>query len=426
MKIKYGSLCSGIEAATVAWHQLGWVPAWYSEIDKFASAVLMHHYPHIPNLGDMTLVGRKIENSEIDAPDVLVAGTPCQAFSIAGLRNSLSDQRGQLTLECIRIINTIDSTRLIRNNEPAVFVWENVRGVLNTKDNAFGNFIGGLAGAGCELHPAIGTKWPDAGVIVGPQRTIAWRVFNAEYFGLAQRRQRVFLVASARKGFDPAEVLFEFGGVRRDIAPRRDQEKETTGTIRAGIEDTGYISAIASNAPVRTLCAGDSHGVGNQMFWEGKVIAQAFESYCMANGQSRASINYGICPTLTCNHEAPIATVYAIPGNWVGRSPQHGGNGVMPTPELSPCLTTTDRHAVAGLLLDNKWLGVRRLTPLEYERLQGFPDNYTRIAYRNKPVFDCPDSPRYKALGNSMPVPVMAWIGQRIDSYLKTGKVANV
>ena len=211
----FGSVCSGIEAASVAWHPLGWKAAWLAEIEPFPSAVLAHHYPDTPNLGDMTKISARVLTGDVVAPDVLVGGTPCQAFSVAGLREGLNDGRGQLTIKYMELANAIDFIRQRRGEEPAVIVWENVPGVLSDKTNAFGCFLAGLAGESVELKPA-GGKWSNAGCVFGPQRTVAWRVLDAQYFGVAQRRRRVFVVASARKGFDPATVLFEWDGVRRD------------------------------------------------------------------------------------------------------------------------------------------------------------------------------------------------------------------
>jgi len=222
MSITYGSVCSGIESASVAWEPLGMSPLWFAEIEKFPSAVLAHHWPQVPNLGDMTMIADLIKCGMIPAPELLVGGTPCQAFSVAGNRESLDDDRGQLTLEYVRLLNAIDEQR----EQPAVCVWENVPGVLNTKDNAFGCFLGELAGSGCELQPPNGKRWGNAGLINGPRRPIAWRILDAQFFGVAQRRRRVFVVASARDGFDPGQVLFEFDGVRRDIEPSREAEQD--------------------------------------------------------------------------------------------------------------------------------------------------------------------------------------------------------
>lgn len=220
MNITYGSVCSGIEAASTAWESLGFRPEWFSEIEAFPSAVLAHHWPQVTNLGDMTKIAERIRSGEIAAPDVLVGGTPCQAFSVAGARKGLADDRGQLTISYGELADAIDDTRTAAGKQPAIIVWENVPGVLSSKDNAFGAFLGLLAGEDCELQPP-GKKWTNAGFVSGPKRTIAWRVLDAQYFGVAQRRRRVFVVASARTDFDPKKVLFESEGVRRDTPPSR-------------------------------------------------------------------------------------------------------------------------------------------------------------------------------------------------------------
>jgi DNA (cytosine-5)-methyltransferase 1 len=236
--MKFGSVCSGIEAASVAWHPLGWKAAWLSEIEPFPSAVLAHHYPDVPNLGDMTALPERILSGEVEAPDVFCGGTPCQAFSVAGLRNSLDDARGNLSLTFVGIANAIDTVRTGAGQQPAIIFWENVPGVLSTKDNAFGCFLAGLAGEDGELEPS-GGKWTNAGCVFGPQRAVAWRVLDAQYFGVAQRRRRVFVVASARDDFDPVSVLFELDGVRRDSAPSRQAGETVTPTIRAGATNGG-------------------------------------------------------------------------------------------------------------------------------------------------------------------------------------------
>jgi DNA (cytosine-5)-methyltransferase 1 len=368
--MRFGSVCSGIEAASVAWHPLGWRASWLSEIEPFPSAVLKHHYPEVPNLGDMTMLPERILSGEIEAPDILCGGTPCQAFSVAGLRKSLDDARGNLSLTFCEIANAIDSVRTIRGDHPAIIFWENVPGVLNTKDNAFGCFLAGLAGEDDPLEPP-GGRWSNAGVVCGHKRTIAWRILDAQYFGVAQRRRRVFVVASARNGFDPAAVLFEFDGLRRDTAPSRNAGEETAAAVGA--------SASTGSDPelMATLCAKDNEKWGcNQWVDEGKAVLQP---------------------------------AYGIPGNWIGRAPENGGNAVEPMHDIAPCQTKTDVHGVATSM------AVRRLTPTECERLQGFPDGYTEIPWRNKAANDCPDGPRYKALGNSWAVPVVQWIGKRID-----------
>ncbi len=370
--MNYGSVCSGIEAASVAWHPLGWKPAWFAEIEPFPSAGLAHHWPEVPNLGDFTAIRHSIAAGELEAPDVLVGGTPCQAFSVAGLRQSLDDKRGQLTLEFVRLANALDAARSVRGSSPATVVWENVPGVLNTPDNAFGCFLGALAGEDVPLLPP-GGRWTNAGQVFGPRRAIAWRVLDAQYFGVAQRRRRVFVVASAG-GICPEQVLFEFDGVRRDSAPRREAGQgfaAVAGTLAAsggGMErpagnanELDFCVPVAPTIPSRSSAGG---GMGTDFDLDGGLVQVAV----MAHGQGGAEIREDSSPTLTCNHEAPIGFV-----------PQ-----------------------------------VRRLTPTECERLQGFPDGHTLIPWRGRSSEDCPDGPRYKAIGNSMAVPVMRWIGERV------------
>ena len=237
--ITYGSVCSGIEAASVAWGPLGFAPFWFSEIEPFPSAVLAHHWPDVPNLGDMTALPASIRGGLVPAPDVLVGGTPCQAFSVAGLRKGLGDSQGELTLTYVDILNAIDEQR--PDGSEAVCVWENVPGVLSFKDNAFGCFLAALCGEDEELQPT-GKRWSNAGAVFGPQRAVAWRTLDAQYFGVAQRRRRVFVVASAREGFDPCAVLFESEGVRRDTPPSREAGEAVAvltangvGTYREGL-----------------------------------------------------------------------------------------------------------------------------------------------------------------------------------------------
>ena len=236
--MRFGSVCSGIEAASVAWESLGWKAAWVSEIEPFPCAVLAHHYPEVPNLGDMTTLPELIGAGVVEAPDIFCGGTPCQAFSVAGKRQSLDDARGNLSLVFCEIANAIDDIRIGTGKQPSIIFWENVPGVLSTKDNAFGCFLAELAGETSALLPPRGGRWSNAGVVHGPKRTIAWRTLDAQYFGVAQRRRRVFVVASARDGIDPAEVLFEFEGVRRDTAPSREAGQTTSTNTKTGAGDS--------------------------------------------------------------------------------------------------------------------------------------------------------------------------------------------
>ena len=253
--MRFLSICSGIEAASVAWHPLGWRALALSEIEAFPRAVLAHHYPGVPLHGDFTTL--RNEPFIVDA-EALVGGTPCQAFSVAGLRNSLADDRGNLSLEFVRLADAIDDIRSAAGRDPAIIVWENVPGVLSVKDNAFGCFLAALAGDASPYVPPRG-KWTNAGVVAGPARTVAWIVKDAQYFGVAQRRRRVFVVASAREGFDPAAVLFEFEGVRRDSAPSREAGEGSAGGAGAGAAFGGNNTAGPIDvATARNACASAS------------------------------------------------------------------------------------------------------------------------------------------------------------------------
>ncbi|EOX8581834.1 Dam family site-specific DNA-(adenine-N6)-methyltransferase [Salmonella enterica] len=502
--MRYGSVCSGIEAASVAWGSLGWQPAWFAEIEAFPSAVLATHWPDVTNLGDMTGIAAAVHAGDVEAPDVLVGGTPCQAFSIAGLRNGLADKRGQLSLSYVELANAIDDKRRERGEEEAIIVWENVPGVLSSKDNAFGCFIGALAGESCELQPA-GGKWPNAGCVYGPSRIVAWRVLDAQFFGVAQRRRRVFVVASARKGFDPAEVLFEFDSMRRDTPPRREPQTAVTtdtGSSAEGgshwdnpdnphptLNQSNNIGGIgASNQEVFAqrgagLVSGAYSDISRTLLAkENDSTAEDLDTYILAYGGGNTGGNIDVATACTA-HGVRMdfdTETFAVHGtqdpdtnhelaHTLGRN--HGqenaciafsykDNGADATTDLSPtiragnhntshansgqppaiaCAFKAGQGAKAGGIgfaeeqsptLTSASSGsnlvpavmrgfqVRRLTPVECERLQGFPDNHTLISWRGKDATDCPDGPRYKAIGNSMAVPVMRWIGERIAAAL--------
>ena len=388
--MRFGSVCSGIEAASVAWGPLGWEAAWLSEIEKFPCEVLKHHYPAVPNLGDMTKLPEMILSGQVEAPDLFCGGTPCQAFSVAGLRQSLSDSRGNLSLIFCEIADAIDHMRSVRGAHPSIVFWENVPGVLNTKDNAFGCFLGALAGEDDALIPP-GGRWTNAGFVDGPQRAVAWRVLDAQYFGVAQRRRRVFVVASARADFDPAAVLFEFDGVRRDTAPSRQAGEKVAGTFTARAKSGGWgqdpnLAAGGYMQPVcPTLRAGGNRTGGDRPPGTDVDTADSLIAMCLnAGGMGRLDAeSETLLPIAVRDVSQTITSNY---GKQVDNSDTAlGPNIVFPA------------------------MQVRRLTPVECERLQGFPDNYTNIKDK------CPDGPRYKALGNSWAVPVVRWIGERIE-----------
>jgi DNA (cytosine-5)-methyltransferase 1 len=338
--VRYLSVCSGIEAATVAWHHMGWQPVAFSDIEAFPSAVLAHHYPHVPNLGDMT----KFEEWNLEPVDLLVGGTPCQSFSVAGLRKGLADPRGNLMLTFLAIA---------QRHRPRWIVWENVPGVLSSNGGRdFGAFLGALGELGYGF---------------------AYRVLDAQWFGVAQRRRRVFVVGHLGSWQRAAAVLFERESVRRDIAPSREKGQEIAASTRAGVANSGS-------------------------WWDGSDVAATLTKQ-NANGAQRMpdKDNFG----------AVLQPVTQLIGFYSNLGYQGGGFeiGVSPTTKVGSVT------AVATSMQ------VRRLTPIECERLQGFPDNYTNIPWRKKDK--SPDGPRYKALGNSMAVPVMRWIGERIERVSK-------
>ncbi len=487
--MRYLSVCSGIEAATVAWHGLGWTPVGFSEIEPFPSAVLAHHYPNVPNFGDMT----KHEQWPLQpgSIDLLVGGTPCQSFSVAGLRKGLEDPRGNLMLTYLAI-----AARL----QPRWIVWENVPGVLSSNGGRdFGTFLGAL----CELRYG----W-------------AYRVLDAEYVrvgrwprAVPQRRRRVFVVGrlierGAGDGTAAAEVLALKEGLRRHIEAQSKKGKSSTSDVEGGV-------GAGIHETVGALCA-DTHpgAYSGQDAYTGRLIPQpigyrwqndrdglqqddavaALRASAGSSGfhemnhpviaqpnAAHAAVAIGLttCETPKFAHEVqPTLTVPSPSGGGQPPAVAHafystgGTHGVNQHPEVSPAvkvgsgLGIPSPPAVAHSLRADGFdasedgtgrgtplvpvapsltatndpsrspqssevtqqvaavhastMTVRRLTPRECERLQGFPDDYTLIPWRKKPAEDCPDGPRYKALGNSMACNCMAWIGERIAAYEAT------
>lgn len=479
MPISYGSVCSGIEAASVAWHHLGWIPRWFAEIEPFPSAVLAHHWPEVSNLGDFTAIRDKVAAGAVEAPDVLVGGTPCQAFSVAGLRQSLDDKRGQLTIEFVRLADAIDSARSLGGKHPVTVVWENVPGVLTTPDNAFGCFLAGLVGEDDPLEPP-GGRWTNAGYVRGPRRAVAWRILDAQYFGVAQRRRRVFVVASAG-GISPESVLFEFDGVRRDSAPSREAGKGSSpdaarrtgershwdGGPHPSLNQSNNIGGVGmSNQEIfsqrgvylaphpvapcpqafaiqeRAAHPNLNAGTGGKGYQEGVAYtleARHHVQACAVTGdvfhtlraegfdasEDGTGRGAGTVAVAFCDVAQPLRTNFHNNSDPAMEAMMHVGMlaafGISESPDLAHCLRSgaskADKHESTTYVQTR--MQVRRLTPTECERLQGFPDGHTLIPWRGKPAEDCPDGPRYKVLGNSMAVPVMRWIGTRIARQLE-------
>ena len=309
-----GSICSGIEAASVAWQPLGVSFKWFSEIAPFQSAVLKEKFPFIPNLGDMNDIPKALLEERIESPDLICGGTPCQAFSLAGRKKGLEDERGNLTLKFVDIIEANDEVRKKKGLQPCTVFWENVEGVLTDKTNAFGCLISELAGFREVIEM---NKWPSAGVIKGPKRNIAWRVLDSKYFGLPQQRRRLYVLAGG-KSLNPENILFE-----------------------------KHISDFEEYPTAQLIFEKDGHKF--QVFRE-----------------------YSDC-------------LYSAYGTkWNGNAAAYNGS--------------------LFVVQDEK---IRRLSPLECERLMGFPDNYTNIRGAKK-------TNRYQAIGNSWAVPVVHWIGKRL------------
>jgi DNA (cytosine-5)-methyltransferase 1 len=452
--MRYGSVCSGIEAASVAWHPLGWEPQWFSEIEHFPSAVLKYRFPDVPNLGDMTQLNQNPVFNE-QPIDLLVGGTPCQSFSVAGLRKGLADPRGNLMLTFLSIAD---------KRRPKWIVWENVPGVLSSNGGRdFGTFLGALGELGYGF---------------------AYRVLDAQHFGVAQRRRRVFVVGHLGDWRPAAAVLFESESLQRNPKPSRAKREEAPTDAEGSVGEAGK-SWWDGGQTAATLTK--QNAGGNQRMPDkdnfGAVIEQvaqpiAVDTYnyttnanvsqtlrseksdtehigailhpipVLAGEHPKKEVTIDVCPTLPAamgmggGHTPlvphPIAvdaynqTINEKTSQTIGSSAsdvnhygavlepkvfdwQSGGDArglnLKDTAQLQRCQTPALLQTMA----------IRRLTPKECERLQGFPDDWTKIPYRNKPADQCPDGPRYKACGNSMAVPVMRWIGTRIqmiENYL--------
>ena len=379
--MRYLSVCSGIEAASVAWEKLGWKPLAFSEIEPFPSAVLKHHWPEVPNLGDMT----KYEEWKLEeSVDVLVGGTPCQAFSVAGVRKGLDDPRGGLTLTYVKMADYFN---------PKWVIWENVPGVFTSKDNAFGCFLGSLSGEECELKPS-GKKWSNSGCVYGPKRSVAWRCFDAQYFGLAQRRKRVFGVGN--QDLTTGRLLVS------EAIPIHDQATRYSGKHGDKSDGKGNGLGIGKPGdPCPTLTKGDKHAV-------------LYENH---PNDSRVTGPLDVAPSCVSRYGTGGGNVPLV------QEPVAVDCYNKTINETSQTLSSSasDINHTGGVINPADRMAVRRLTPTECERLQGFPDNHTLISWRGKLADQCPDGPRYKALGNSMAVPCMAWIGKKIKEVSVCG-----
>jgi DNA (cytosine-5)-methyltransferase 1 len=374
----YGSVCSGIEAATAAWHPLGWKASFFSEIEAFPRSVLAHHYPETPLHGDFTT----IKAGEYEPIDLLVGGTPCQSFSVAGLRGGLDDDRGNLALEYLRLADRL---------RPRWLVWENVPGVLSSNGGRdFGSILGGMGELGYG---------------------VAYRVLDAEFFGVAQRRRRVFVVGYLGDWRRAAAVLFERHSLSGNPAPRRQSRESVAGGPRGGSE--GHFlggfdyesNAHGAGDPTGPLSRGSPSGGGHPL----PAVAFAIQERAVCENPNAGPDGAGFRSdnaAYTLEARTVPQAVAFQPGNLRRGAGAPPSEAVFPTLKSDHGRGLSDQHPHVFAASS-----VRRLTPRECERLQGFPDDFTLVPHRGKPAAD---GPRYKALGNSMAVPCMAWIGQRI------------
>ena len=461
--MKFLSLFSGIEACSVAWKPLGWECVGFSEIEPYPCSLLAHHYHDVPNLGDITKITEQ-QIADLGDFDLVVFGSPCQDLSAAGTRKGFQDgTRSNLFYEALRIF---DYAR--KHNNCRFALWENVPGAFSSNKGAdFTAVVREMAGLEDVETPEHG--WGNTGAALGTQGLLEWRVLDAQYFGLAQRRKRVFAILDTGDWFNRQPILFERESVRGNTAPSRAQGCETTTATNSGpttsseqvlafqssynnvtVKDNitppilaaqgttgnkGVYVCHGSQHPISNTdelanCLGRDNGMENVISYtiHGDPTPKISEHVCGTlrsqggGGVVPPSVVYGFQPRLYSSIQEASPTLCAtdykdpmcvgtplgvIAGNIIGRKDNNGGNQVgIYEGAIAPTLTTADRHAVIHDYV------VRRLTPTECERLMGFPDGYTDVPSKGKPASN---SARYKALGNSMAVPVMQWIGKQIQ-----------
>jgi len=404
---KFATVCTGIGSPDLAAQSLGWEHVFMSEVDPHASAVLAHRFPQVPNLGDMTKIdGAKYRGSI----DLICGGTPCQGFSIVGKRGGLDDPRSGLAIKFVELLAEV---------RPTWFVWENVPGVFSsTNGRDFASFLGCLTGRSISV-PSRG--WSNSGILEGipSAYSVAWRTLDAQYFGVPQRRRRVFLIGHLGDWRPPAAVLFERESLSWNRPPSRKakqadhagsagstaipiHDKATRyqggGDTRNGDGSGNGLGIGKMGDPSPTLTAGDRHAV----FTQNSVIAFSSKDYgADATIELSPTLRSGEFDKSWANGGAPPAIAFMA-----NDSGNDAALDIAPTLRVG---TGGNYPAIAFRHI------VRRLTPRECERLQGLPDDWTQVGYRGKPI---PDGPRYKMCGNSIAFPVIKWILSRIDSAI--------
>jgi DNA (cytosine-5)-methyltransferase 1 len=429
--MRYLSLFSGIEACSVAWKPLGWTPVAFAEVEPFPCAVLAHHYPGVPNLGDVTAITNE-QIAALGPIDLVVGGSPCQDLSVAGKRAGLSGERSSLFNEQIRIFHAARSFCGAR-----WLVWENVPGAFSSNSGVdFAIVVGAMAG--CFIH-IPGDGWGSEGVALGQNGLVEWAVLDAQWFGLAQRRRRVFAVLDTGAWADRQPVLLEPDSLRGDHPPRREAGEGVAPTLSARAQgggglgtdfdcDGGLIAGAVTSKWAKG--AGGPAGDECQNLIAHTLRADGFDASEDGTGRGTPLVPVSFPANLSGTQHAstenlspalcaknPTAVAYAF-------QPRIARNGRGDTGDVVNALTAeageTGKGDAAPCVATGD-LVVRRITPTEASRLQGFPDNYTAIPWRGKPASQCPDGPRYKALGNSMAVTVMRWIGQQIQAAVAAG-----
>ena len=393
--MRFLSLFSGIEAASCAWLPLGWECVGVSEIEPFPCSLLRHHYPDVPNLGDITKITRK-DIKALGKIDLVVGGFPCQDVSIAGKKQGLEYADGTPTRSGL----FFDAMRIVEWIKPRWTVVENVPNLLgNNRGRDFAAVVGTLAGTGINV-PQGG--WRNTGVVAGKHGLVEWTVLDAQWRGLAQRRKRVFLVRDSGDWQSRPPVLIEPESLCGNPPSRGEAREDIAGTISARTQGGG--------------------GLGTDFELDGGLVPEV--AHCLNTGgmgridyESETFISTGQGYWSESDKAATLGTQARAlyEGTCIAFSGKDCGSDAG---ELSPTLRSMNHgasHANGGgqVAISGEKYGVRRLTPLECERLQGFPDSYTLIPHRGKPAAD---GPRYKALGNSFAVPVVSWIGEQIIS----------
>lgn len=413
--MRYLSLFSGIEAATQAWESLGWECVAVSEIEPFPCAVLEHHYPNVPNLGDVTKITEQ-QIKDLGQIDLIVFGSPCQNLSVAGNRKGLAGEQSSLFYAAMEIIKHAK-----RHCGARFALWENVPGAFSSNKGAdFTEVVKHMAGLNDLDTPTNG--WGKEGAAVGANGLLEWSVLDAQWFGLAQRRKRVFAIVDFGDWASRPPILLERESLRGNSAPSREAGQDFTANAIRSFNESGFAGYSGDCVAGTLRQVGGACGHGSECLVVKGYAKQRLGDYKDGEIASTcAARDYKDATDLVVCHgtQDPITnteTAYAMGCN-------NGQENVIAIAVSDVCGTLTRSHGDRGVCMDSFASGqcaigrgyVRRLTPIECERLQGFPDDFTKIPYRGKSVDDCPNGVRYKALGNSMAVNVMAWIGKRIQ-----------